>query len=249
MKTIQKCVFAMLLPVLFAASSILISSCSKDDQKVAPVAYTCASCHNTPEALAVNDGSNKGIYKGIVVGSTGTISINIQNGSSTITATMVLDGTTILLTSNVSVVNGEPYVAPFTGTYNGSPVSFTFSVGLSGSTPTVTSSDIPGHPNAVFQIFKETSNSLIEAFEGTYSKTGESGTFNILLSKGLGQWGGIAKKNGGTTTDNVNGTYNASNQIIADNGTVVATVNGDILAGSFTDSNGSVITVNGNRTL
>jgi hypothetical protein len=162
---------------------------------------------------------------------------------------MVIDGVTALLTSSVSVVNGTPYVAPFTGTLSGNPVSITFSIGLGGTTPTIVSTDIPGHPNAVFQIYKETSTSLIEAFEGSYSKTGESGVFNILLSKGLAHWGGIVKKNGDTETNDISGTYSTTNQVIDDNGTVMATINGDVLSGSFLDGNNATITVSGNRTL
>jgi hypothetical protein len=139
---------------------ILFNSCSKDDggsQK-----YECATCVNIPDALAENDNSGKGVYKGIIVGSTGSLSIDIQNGSNTITAIMVLDGITVNLISNVSYVEGQAYVAPFTGMYNnGSPITLTFSVGLSGANPTMISSDIPGHPNAVFTIYKESSTSLI----------------------------------------------------------------------------------------
>ena len=35
------------------------------------------------------------------------------------------------------------------------------------------SSDIPGHPNAVFTVYKETSTSLIEAFEGEFMAEGK----------------------------------------------------------------------------
>ena len=167
MKTLKKFLVYLLLPAFLTGMSVVVFSCSKDDSK-AP-AYTCVSCHDTPDALVANDADVKGVYKGIVVGSTGTLSIDIQNGSSTITATMVLDGITAILTSNVATVAGQAYVAPFTGTYNGSPISITFSVGLGGATPTMVTSDIPGHPNATFQIYKETSTSLIEAFQGTYS--------------------------------------------------------------------------------
>ena len=242
MKTVKK----LFLPALCMAMSFI--SCSKDDSKSTP-AYACATCHDTPDALAVNDASVMGIYKGIVVGSTGTISINIQNGSNTITGTMVLDGTTVLLTSNVTVVDGQSYVAPFTGTYNGSPISITFSVGLGGATPTVVTSDIPGHPTAIFEIYKETSTSLIEAFQGTYSKPGESGVFNIVLSRALAKWGGVAKENGGTENNEVSGTINASNQLIEENGTNMATISGDVMSGSFSDGNGATITINGTRTL
>ncbi len=243
MKTLKK----LFLTVLFITIGLI--SCSKDDAESAPV-YTCATCNDTPDALAANDASVQGIYKGIVVGSSGTISINIQNGSNTITATMVLDGTTVLLTSSVSVVDGQPYVAPFTGTFNGSPIAITFSVGLGGSTPTVVTSDIPGHPLAVFEIYKETSTSLIEAFQGTYSKPGESGVFNIILSRALAKWGGVAKENGATENSEVSGTINNNNQLIEDEGgTTVGTINGDVISGSFIDSEGATVTVNGTRTL
>lgn len=249
MKTIQKLLTVMLFPAFFAAMALIIISCSKDDAAPAPVAYTCASCNDIPDALAANDADVKGIYKGIVVGSTGTISINIQNGSNAITATMVLDGVSVTLTSSVSTVNGQPYVAPFTGTFNGSPVSITFAVGLGGASPTMVSSDIPGHPNAIFDLYKETSTSLIEAFEGTYSKPGTTGIFNILLSKGIGRWGAIAKANGQTETNTAGGIINASNQLVEDNGTIVGTIAGDQLSGSFIGGDNATVTITGYRTL
>jgi len=249
MKTFKKNLVYLLLPALLTGMSVVFFSCSKDDTKTTTPAYVCASCHDTPDALAVYDANVRGIYKGIVVGSTGSISIDIQNGSSTITATMVLDGTSIALTSMVGTVDGQSYVAPFTGTYNGSPISITFSVGLGGTAPTVVTSDIPGHPNAAFQIYKETSTSLIEAFQGTYSKPGQSGVFNVILSRALAKWGGVAKENGGTENNEVSGTINASNQLIEENGTNMATISGDVLTGSFSDGNGATVTIQGTRTL
>ena len=247
MKTFKKLIALLIFPAFLIGIGITTNSCSKDDSAKDPV-YTCATCSTTPQALAANDASVKGIYKGIVVGSTGTLSINIQNGSSTITGTMVLDGVSVALTSNVAVVDGQTYAAPFTGTYNGSPISITFSIGLSGSAPTVTSSNIPGHPNAIFNLYKETSTSLIEAFEGTYSKTGETGTFNILLSRAISKWGYVVKKDGSNTTDSGSGTINGSSQLILE-GRTIATITGDQLKGSFVDSNNSTITVTGKRTL
>ncbi len=246
MKTIKsfKAVFIFSL-LIFGVSSIFFS-CSKDDAAEPPC--SCATCSRTPDALAVNDASAKGIYKGIVVGSSGTLSINIQNGSNNITGTLVIDGVSIALTSSVTYVDGQPYLALFTGTYNNLPVVINFSVAVGGGTPTVISSDIPGHPNAVFTIAKETSTSLIEAFEGTYSKAGETGIFNIILSSGLGAWGGIAKENGSSVVEEINGTY-VNNEVIDENGTVVGVITGDVLQGSFTDSSNSVVTTIGYRTL
>lgn len=243
MKTFKK-----IKSVVLVAIAVFTLSCSKDDDTNVS-SYVCSTCVDTPDALAIHDNSVKGVYKGIVVGSSGTISINIQNGSSTITATMVLDGETAVLTSEVEVIDGQSYIAPFTGTFNGGEVSITFSVELGGSTPTIVTSSIPGHPNAVFQIFKETSTALIEAFEGTYSKPGETGVFNIVLSSALGGFTGIAKSDQTNEINDVEGDYNANGELINEDGEVVANVTGDVLYGTFIDGNNDQVTVNGNRTL
>ncbi len=247
MKTLKKIKRLIMVSALFLGMGIISISCSKDNAS----AYTCATCHSTPEALAANDASAKGIYKGTEVGSSGTLSINIQNGSSTITGTMVLDGVSVALTSSVAYVDGQAYVAPFTGVFNGSPISITFSVAIGGGTPLVTSSNIPGHPNATFTLYKETSTSLIEVFEGTYSKTGETGVFNILLSRSLNKWGGVALNNAqGSTADHIEGTINANNQlIVTENGVNIGTISGDEIHGNFQDGNGATITITGHRTL
>lgn len=246
MKTSKNRIAVLIFSVFFIG--ILMTSCSKDDET--PVAsYTCMTCKTTPDALPANDASIKGMYKGIIIGSTGTISINIQNGSSTITATMVLDGVSVALTSNVVLVDGQSYVAPFTGTFNGSPISMTFSVGLGGTSPTMISSSIPGHPNAVFVLSKETSTSLIEGFEGNYSVTGgEKGVFNIVLSRSLAKFGYVVKEDGQTDTDSGSGTINSSSQLILE-GRVIGTITGDALNGSFKDDNDRTVTITGKRTL
>jgi hypothetical protein len=247
MKTFQKLKNLLVLVALICGISIATFSCSSDSSST----YTCATCANTPDALAENDGVAKGVYKGIMVGSTGTISVNIQNGSNTITATMVLDGTTILLTATVTPTAGQDYVSPFTGTYNGSPISITFSVAYNGTVPTIVTSDIPGHPNATFQIYKETSTSLIEAFEGTFTTSdGDSGVFNIVLSREFGGYSGIAKNNQTNELSEIEGYYEDNGDITNEDGTVVyGRISGDVLHGSFTDGDNDVVTINGQRTL
>jgi hypothetical protein len=237
------------ISLLALAAIVAFSSCKKDDEPATP--YTCTACVNAPEALAANDGSSKGIYKGVVIGSTGTIKFNIANNGTDITAVMVLDGVTVNLASTVAWVAGVPYVADFSGTMNGSAVTISFSVGLDGSTPTVTSSDIPGHANATLVVAKETSSSLIEAFEGSYSTTlPETGVFNILLSRTLALWGGVARITGGTAADDedIDGTI-SNNSLIQGGVVTVGTISGDQLNGSFTDSNNRTVTVTGKRTL
>lgn len=237
---------AMLLAIL-----VLAVSCSKKDdvKKDDPKpAYTCASCVTSPEALAVNDTSSKGVYKGIVVGSSGTIKFSVQNGNNDIIATLTIDSTVVNLTSSISWVSGQPYVAPFTGVLNGQPVSITFSVNVDGTEPMIMSANIPGHANAAFTLVKETSNALIECYEGTYSTTRpENGTFNIVLSRTLGKWGGVARKAGSNDKSDAKGTI--SNGVIKDeNNKTMGNLNGDVISGSFQDNNGATVTIDGKRT-
>jgi hypothetical protein len=231
----------IIIPLFILIASFV--SCKKD--KESTPSYTCATCKTTPDAKAANDASNKGVYKGVIIGSSGTIMFDLQNNGTTITATMVLDGVTVNLTASVSIVAGQSFVAPFTGTLNGQPVSITFSVGASGSTPTVTTSNIPGHPNSSFTIIKETSTSLVEAFEGTYSTSQpESGIFNMVLSRTLKVFGGTSRKTGTTTNNSFNGIINASNELIDGTGKKIAKLNGDVMTGGD-----ATITINAKRTL
>lgn len=233
--------------VLIVTASLSCSK-SKDTNKTPP--YTCSSCKTTPDAVAANDAKNKGVYKGIVIGSSGTIRFNLANTGSEISAVLVIDGVTANLTSSVSIVDGATYVAPFTGTLSGASVSITFSVDANGGSPTVTSFNIPGHASATFTIAKETSNALIECFEGTYSTTKpETGTFNLLLSRGLKLFGGASRKTGESESHSFHGTINANSELVdADGGKVLAKLSGDALAATFVDGNGSTVTVAGKRT-
>ena len=226
------------LVALVLLSLVLITtSCKKDKED----AYSCASCASAPEALAENDNSSKGIYKGFVLGSSGTIKFSILNGGSLITAEMILDGEVINLQSSVTWQAGQAYFAPFTGVHNGQVVSVDFSVGASGSTPTVTSINIPGHPNAVIEVIKETSDNQIKCFEGTFSGD-DSGGLNVILSEQLGYWTGVAHNSVSGTNTPFNGTLSGNNiNCNCQSGTSVnATLSGDeITSGTWNDGSGT----------
>lgn len=244
MKTTIKTIYLLLF--MTALSNLI--SCSEDSETT-PDVYACDSCNRIPEGLPANDQSAKGVYKGIIVGSTGVIRFDIQNGSDIITATMTLDGEEAVLTSTVTVTDGEVYFAPFTGEFNGSTISVTFQVSADGSGATVVSSDIPGHPNAVFEVYKETSTSLIEAFEGNYTEGNITGTFNILLTTAHGKWGGIAKENQSGEVSHIEGTIDSSNRMYNEDGNKIGDKNGDVVEGSFTNGSGQSVVFSGNRTL
>jgi hypothetical protein len=241
---------------IFLSACILLAltACKKDKEDPLPgtppsTPYTCASCVKSPEGKPEYNSSSRGIYKGILVASTGTIRFNVGNDGSTINAIMVIDGTTVHLSSSITWEDGAHYVAPFTGVMNNEPVSITFSVQADGSNPVVAASSIPGHPNAAFTLAKETSNALIEGFEGTYSRSdGEKGTFNILLSRALEKWGGVARENGSSDDDHINGSLNGS-KILDEDGRNVGTLSNDEISGSFSDGDGRTVTISGKRTL
>lgn len=227
--------FSSLFIVFLLLSAFSFSSCKKDKEATA---YKCTTCATAPEALAANDNSSKGIYKGIVIGSSGTIKFNIANNGTDIDAVMVIDGITVNLTSSVTWQSGQPYLAPFSGSLNGQNVSITFSVDVSGANPTITSVNIPGHPNAVIEVFKETSNSQVVCFEGTFSGT-DAGNLNLMLSTGLGAWAAAVKSNGSSTVIELSGsvTNNQLNCINCSQGiTVTGTINADqITNGTWTN--------------
>ena len=238
--------------IIAAVTMLSFTACKKSEDKVTPpAAYKCATCKTTPDALAANNSSSKGVYKGVMIGSTGTIMFDIANNGNTITAVLIIDGITVNLTSAVTWVSGQSYTAPFTGTLNGTTVTINFSVGLSGGTPTVTSSNIPGHPTASLNIIKETSSNLLECFEGTYATTlPETGIFNLMISRSLNTWTAVSRKTGTTTSNVGNGTI-TDNKLIdpSQNNRVIGVLNMDGLNGSFVDANGKTVTVTGKRTL
>lgn len=223
-------------------------SCKKTKEK--EDTYTCTSCSQTPEGKAANDNSSKGIYKGVIIGSSGTIKFDIANtNSNSITATMIIDGTSVTLTSATALVAGQLYVGEFKGSLNGSAVSVTFSVGNSGSGPTILSSNIPGHTNVIFSIAKETSTALVRCFEGSFQTSeNKKGTFNIIVSTLLKGWTGKAREEGSRSTDDISGTF-VNNNLIDESGVTIAPINGDEFSGSFKNSKGTTITVKAKRTL
>jgi len=223
---------------------VLFISCNKSKEE-AP--YVCASCTKTPQALAANNSSSKGIYKGVVFGSTGTVLFDIQNSSSTVTAALVLDGVTVPFNSGTLPQTNQSYTGTFTGTINGQSASFIFSVQANGASPAITSINIPGHPYVAFSLLKETSVNLVECFEGTSkgvtNNIAESGKFNLVLSRSAGTWSAV------TIDDRPNQfQYQYWNGTISGNSlscscppaiTLAGTFSGDQINGLYSDSSPS----------
>lgn len=153
-----------------ALLTILFISCSSDDDSGTPLP-------TAPEAQAQYDNSNYGLYKGVFVGSSGVVVININNNGE-VNAKLVIDGTSHDFTTT-ETVNENSAINGLTFTMGG--MSFDFNVGSDGSFPYVNNINMSGHPNAAIEVVKEQSDMLVECFKGTYNGD-DSGVFNIIIA-------------------------------------------------------------------
>jgi hypothetical protein len=154
--------------------SLFIFSCSSDDNTNSSVLA------ESPEAITQFDNSNFGIYKGVFIGSSGIVVINVNNDGN-VSATMIIDGTTYIFATNEVTQANQQTVINFTSGND----SFTFSVSSNGTNPEISNLTIEGHPNANIILVKETSVILTELFEGSYAGIGNStdvGTFNAIVT-------------------------------------------------------------------
>lgn len=230
----------------------LFNACSKQSEEIgAPNVLATA-----PEANVANNSSSKGIYKGVFIGSTGTIKFDIGNNGTSITGLLVIDGVRVDVTSTTVPQAGMAYSGQFKGTLNGGAVSFTFNVDADGKNASVTSIVIPGHPNAAFLLAKESSTALVEAYVGTYQNVSsvrtEKGTFNMVVSRSTGVWTVLVRADGAVLPSTDGGKI-SGNDLYDTSNKKIGTLNADgTLTGTFTNSNTQApetTTISGKRSL
>jgi hypothetical protein len=212
----------MMRNLLLAFVCVLsVVSCKKDKPKTEeePIALV-----TTPEAVAEHDSKSGGIYKGILVGSTGTIKISLQGGSST--AVLTFNGETRTLTTN-SLNNWSSGQAISNAVFSSGNWTMNFSVDPNGQNASIAVT-IPNHSVGA-ELVKETSTTLVQAFEGTYSGAA-TGTWNFVVRgnavRGIRKW----------SQDNVkvpiSGTLNGTTL----NGQgYTGTINGNSASGTWTE--------------
>lgn len=191
------------IPILFAIT-LLVSCKKKTEDSVTPQdttptvtpAYKCTTCKSTPDAKAAYDNSNLGVYKGVLIGSSGTFTITMQENDTT--ASLSFDGKNLVLTKTKFDTTGGNLEA----TFKSDSVLLSISVSSNGSIATVIAA-IPGHPNIITSVLKEKSNVLVKAFEGSYSGTkGSAGVFNMVTVDSTVY---VIWKNSNGTSGKVNG--------------------------------------------
>jgi len=247
------------IALLFTIAA-LVYGCKKDEKKEETPApsqpYACATCNTSPEAVAGNDTKSGGVYKGILVGSTGTIKIVLQNGTSDVKAFVDFDDIkdTLTTTDLAGWNSGDPINNV---TFTGKTITMTFSVAADGSSPIV-NIIIPGHSNVTTSIAKETSTVILKCYEGTYTttagpdkgKTESSGTINYWVKDNqfIGKAKNSAQNEADTFTCTVDGTTVTGSSV---NGTSISgTSSGDAMTGTWNHaSSGNSGTWEGKRTL
>ncbi len=230
----MKKIFTLLLIGIFCIS------CSSDSDS-----DSGSSLATTPSAKVEFDSSNFGIYKGVIIGSTGVITINIKNDGN-LKATLVLDGVTSTYTSTGEVVLNQPINnLRFT---NGSN-TFDINVSANGNDIAVTASNIENHIGATFNIIKEYSTDLVKCYQGTYTGTNDNGVFNIIIIDqdlyGLSRSNQFQDDtlflNGGFIENTISGTF--------DGGSFSGSTSGNGISGTWQNTSQETGTWTGQRTL
>ena len=141
----------------------------------------CPDCATAPEALPADDGKPSGVYKGVVAGEklSGTIKVNIQISS------FVL-GTCDLVVNNQSYQSTkvEATQGPYSYnkyTFTGSSFILVLSINLGDGSVRSSSLTLNGVKLST-AIAKETSTQLVGCFQGTWSGTGLSGIWNLVVT-------------------------------------------------------------------
>ena len=214
----------------------LMLSCSSDSS-------SDSGLSETPTAKSEYDSNSYGIYKGIFVGSTGYIVININNEGS-LSATLTINGSSsTYTTTETAILNSSIEGLTFS---NGSS-SFDFNVDYNGSSPNISNINISGHPNAEITVIKERSTAIVKCYQGTYSGD-DAGTLNLVISEGVVY--GLAKSNSDGFPISLNG-LKTENTVAGtfEGGTFSGTASGNRITGNWENDSAESGSWSANRKL
>jgi len=229
----------------------VLISCNKSEEKepaTSTPAYVCPTCTTAPEAKAEHDNSSGGVYKGIMVGSSGVVALYLFNTGTEVKMLVTFDGknTTLVTTSLSGWAPGQAITgATFTGTLDGQAIAVVFSVNANGQNPTMVAA-IPGHTVKV-AIYKETSTMMVKNYEGTHEGTNPSdnGTFNMTF-----HGDNFSIVTSGRDEPFVGKLVNGSIDMVADNVEIKGSFSGDDVSGTWKNNNSNTHgTWKGKRTM
>jgi hypothetical protein len=160
------------IALFIAALVIVLFACSKSDTASDPSPTTGLA--TASETKPQYNNTSFGVYKGVIIGSTGTIVFRINNGDNVLKGYLVIDNVKDTLSTTQTVVSGQAINnVLFTGRIS----SMTLSANADGSNAIVSNISITGHNNVSVLIVHENSTKQVFCYEGTYSGN-RSGTFN-----------------------------------------------------------------------
>ncbi|MGN6421472.1 MAG: hypothetical protein ACTHMC_28415 [Pseudobacter sp.] len=160
---------SLLLAGCICLCGLLFSRCTKEKDTANDNPLTARSEHNS---------SNYGVYKGIFVGSTGVIVVNLRNDAEFVIATIRIDGRLHHFTTTGILQKGMFTTLQF----KSGASSFLFTVGADGEGVAISDLIVEGHPDARVILLKEKSDALISCYEGKYKGSSE-GTWNVIVRK------------------------------------------------------------------
>lgn len=220
---------------ILVAVAIVGVSCGSDP---APT----SAFKNSPDAKASEDTKSGGIYKGVIVGSSGFFSVVLQNGLKQIVLTLDGEKRTLTTTALDTWTSGEPIKNVV---FAADDWSVTFSVGGAGNVPSI-ALDLAGHPGAQAVIFKELSTAVIRAYEGTYSGS-ESGTWNFVLQGPV--LSGVSRTTSGSGSSTFDGLVYGNALVLNAPITGSGTISGDSVNGTWQTDMSTSGTWSGKRVL
>jgi hypothetical protein len=230
----KKFLLAGLLAVAALATTIV--SCSKNDSEPEE---TIAPLVTAPEATAAEDNKSGGVYKGVLLGSTGFLKIILQGGKKSVVITMdgVIKTLDLVSFSPTNWVSGQ---AITNAVFAKDGWKVTFSIAADGKNPTVVV-EITGHNKITVTVSKEASGSQVKSFEGSIKYEGITfnSAFNFMI------WGdslrGIGRIPGDTITYGIAGLLINNSQVQGkiNNATVTGTITGNTASGTITTPNTS----------
>ena len=159
---------------LFLASALTVIFFACNKSKTENNNTNNTGLPTSPETKPQYDHTTFGVYKGVIVGSSGTIIFRINNGDNIVKGYLTIDNQKDTLTTTTTLTAGQPLVnVLFTGKISSMKVS----ANADGSNASLSNIQINGHNNVTGFIIHETSTKQVLCYEGTFTG-GASGVIN-----------------------------------------------------------------------
>lgn len=163
--------------ILFSiALTIYLISCSKNNTPENKGNNNNTALPTKAETKPQYDNTNFGVYKGVIIGSTGIILFYINNEDNVVKCYLTIDNQKDTLTTAAKITLGQPIVnALFTGRIS----SVTLNADANGNNAALSNIKISGHNNVGSYIIHENSTSQVTCFEGKIEGDLQ-GTLNMI---------------------------------------------------------------------